>query len=258
MSGEVQQNEGNREEILELARSFFQENKYRQAEPLLQQLILLNSKSPEVFQMLGTIYYDQGKFNKAVRSFKRALEIDPAYTDASVGLSIILNDLGRYEEGREIFEKAQEVLAQRATIGDPYIEQKLAMKHDELGELYYRYKRYDEALEQYYKALALTQKKTETMMKIVECFSQKGFYDKAVKELKILVKDYPHFIPARLKLGVLYYNANNVLEAIEQWEGILRRDSGHPEALKFLKMAQAVTHEEPNGLVHNGFVEQEL
>src|SRR3954464_4297987 len=99
MSAEV-----DKEELLSTARELFAENKYRGAEPLLQQLILLNSKVPEVFQMLGTIYYDQGKFNKAIRSFKRALELDPTYTDASVGLSIIYNDLGRYEEGKEVFE----------------------------------------------------------------------------------------------------------------------------------------------------------
>lgn len=231
----------NRDEMLSAARELFAENKYRQAEPILQQLILANSKSPEVFQMLGTIYYDQGKFNKAIRAFKRALEIEPTYTDASVGLSIILNDLGRYDEGKEVFEKAQQVLAEKGTVGDPYIEQKLATKHDELGELYFRYKRYDEALEQYFRALKLSQRRPELVMKIVECFMMKGMYDKAVRELKSLLKDYPGFTAGRLKLGMIYYNANNVVDAIEQWEAILRREPDHGEALKFLKLAQAVT-----------------
>ena len=63
--------------------------------------------------MLATIYYDKGQFSKAIKTFKRALEIDPTYTDASVGLSIILNDLGRYEEGKEVFQKAQKLLDER-------------------------------------------------------------------------------------------------------------------------------------------------
>ncbi|MEZ4870905.1 MAG: tetratricopeptide repeat protein [Bdellovibrionales bacterium] len=94
-------------ELLVTAKEYFNEGQYRQAEPLLNQIILRNSKNADVFHMLGTIFYDQGKFNKAIRSFKRALEIDPTFTDASVGLSIILNDLGKYDEGQKVFEEAK-------------------------------------------------------------------------------------------------------------------------------------------------------
>ena len=76
-------------QLIEEARSAFIEGDYATAEPILNQPTLLNSKNPEVLQMLATIYYDQGKFNKAIATFKRALEIEPGYTDAAVGLSII-------------------------------------------------------------------------------------------------------------------------------------------------------------------------
>jgi Tfp pilus assembly protein PilF len=46
-------------------------------------------------------------------------------------------------------------------------------------------------------------------------------------------------IPARIKLGVIYYNLNRVAEATEQWESVLIRDPQHPEALRLLKMANA-------------------
>jgi tetratricopeptide (TPR) repeat protein len=81
-------------------------------------------KNPEVFQMLGTIYYDQGKFNKAIKTFQRALEIDPSYTDASVGLSIILNDIGRYDEGKKVFQDAKKLIDLRSGRADPYIDEK--------------------------------------------------------------------------------------------------------------------------------------
>src|SRR5437763_15369445 len=93
-------------ELLEIAREKFKVGQMAVAERLLQQLILLNNKIPEVYHMLGTIYYDQGKFTRAIQTFKRALEIDPGFTDASVGLSIIYNDLGKYEEGKSVFEDA--------------------------------------------------------------------------------------------------------------------------------------------------------
>lgn len=224
-------------ELLETTREHFREGNYRIAESLLQQLLLQDSKNPEIFHMLATIYYDQGKFNKAIKTFRRALEIDPSYTDASVGLSIILNDLGKYEEGKKVFVDAQEILARRNHENDPYVQERLATKHDELGELYFQYKRFDEALEQYERALTLSSRKAELKMKIVECFMKKDDANRAFKELRALVQEYPQFIPARLKLGILYWGAKKTMEAVEQWEGVLMRDPDHPQALKYVQMA---------------------
>jgi tetratricopeptide (TPR) repeat protein len=232
----------NSDDMLTAAREYFRENKYSLAEPLLNQLILKNAKSPEVFQMLGTIYYDQGKFNKAIRGFKRALELEPTYTDASVGLSIILNDIGKYEEGRKVFEEARDLLNKQSVNEDPYINEKFSIKHDELGEMYFHHTRYKEALEQYYKALSLSSRKPELTMKIVESFVRLQDIDKALKELRSLIKEYPGFLSARVRLGKMLYDGNDVQSAIEQWEAVTHRDPSHSEAQRLLRQAQAITH----------------
>ena len=206
----------------------------------LQQLVLLNNKIPEVFHMLATIYYEQGKFTRAIQTFKRALEIDPGYTDASIGLSIIYNDLGKYEEGKVVFQDAQKILAERKSKADPYIEERLASKHLELGDMYFQYQRFDEALEQYYKAVNLTTRKPDIHMKIVEVYLRKDQGPKAVKELRRVIETYPSYVPAKLKLGVVFYNSNRVVEAIQEWEGVFMRDPRHPDALNYIKLANEV------------------
>jgi tetratricopeptide (TPR) repeat protein len=227
------------DDMLSEAREYFINGNYKMAEPILNQMLLQNTRNPEVYQMLATISYDIGQFNKAIKTFRRALEIDPTYTDASVGLSIILNDLGKYEEGRQVFLEAQERLEKRSGKQDPFVDEKLASKHEELADLYYQYKRYSEALEQLLKAQKLSTRKPEITMRIAEVYVQMGQSDRAVKDLKSLIREYPHLIPARLKLGIIFYNSNNIAEATEQWENILMRDPQHPEALRYLKMAQA-------------------
>ncbi|MBK9293776.1 MAG: tetratricopeptide repeat protein [Oligoflexia bacterium] len=226
------------QELLEVAREKFRNGQLPIAERLLQQLLLINNRLPEVYQMLGTIYYDQGKFTKAIQTFKRALEIDPTFTDASIGLSIIYNDLGKYEEGKAVFQEAQRVLAFKKTKSDPYIEEKLSLKHLELGDLYFQYQRFDEALEQYYKASSLTIRKPDAHMKIVEVYIKKNQASKAVKELRKLIDSFPGYIPARLKLGVVFYNSNKVVEALQEWEGVLSRDPLNSDAQNYLKLAQ--------------------
>ena len=231
-------------DMLSTAREYFKENRYSLAEPILNQLILKNAKSPEVFHMLGTIYYDQGKFNKAIRAFRRALELEPTFTDASVGLSIILNDLGKYEEGQKVFSEAKELLARQASSEDPYINEKFSIKHDELGEMYFQHTRFKEALEQYYKALSLSSRKPELTMKIVECYLKLEMPEKAIKELRSLTKDFPGFLSARVRLGKILYDGGDVEGAIEQWEATAHRDPSNGEAQRLLRQAQALTHQE--------------
>jgi len=228
------------EDILAEAKDAFISGNYKVAEPILQQMLLKGTRNPEAFQMLATIFYDKGQFNKAIKTFKRALEIDPTYTDASVGLSIILNDLGRYDEGKKVFEEARVLVNQRKGGQDPYVDEKLASKHEELSDLYFQYGRYNEALEQVLKAQKLSTRKAEISMRVAECFVKLEDSKKAIRTLQIVVREYPHFNPARLKLGIIYYNNHQLAEATEQWENILVRDPKHAEAIKYLKMAQTV------------------
>ncbi|MGE0528572.1 MAG: tetratricopeptide repeat protein [Bdellovibrionales bacterium] len=233
------------DDMLATAREYFKENKYSLAEPILNQLILKNAKSPDVFHMLGTIYYDQGKFNKAIRAFRRALELEPTFTDASVGLSIILNDIGKYEEGRKVFDEAREMLARQTSNDDPYINEKFSIKHDELGEMYFHHGRFKEALEQYFKALALSSRRPELTMKVVECFMRLQEPERALKELRSLVKDFPGFLSARIRLGKILYDSGDVAGAIEQWEATVQREPAHGEANRLLRQAQALTQQRP-------------
>jgi len=225
-------------EMLSTARQKFVDGDYKVAESLLQQILLINNRIPEVFHMLATIYYDRSQFSKSIKHFKRAIEIDPTYTDASIGLSIILNDLGRYEEGKRIFVEAQEILKKKnSRQSDPFIDGKLAEKHIEIGELYFQFCRYDESLEQFYKAYRLSQT-SDIKLKIIETYQKKGDIDKAVEELKSYIKDYPQDLKAQVRLGKLYYDFNRLPEAIDQFEKVIFRDPDNVDAKKFLKMAQ--------------------
>lgn len=225
-------------EILEIARQQFNDGNYKNAEVLLGQVVLADNKQADAYYMLGTISYDNGKFQKAIDLYKRALEIDPHFTDASIGLSILLNDLGRYDEGRDVFVAAQNALDEKNKDSDPYINERLAKKHEELGQLYSTYSRYKESLDQYLKALALSSRKAEITLKTIECHVALGYMRRAIRDLRHLIREQPQFTPARLYLGKLFYNSNRIAEAVDQWENILLRDPNNVEANQFLRIAQ--------------------
>lgn len=228
------------EALFQEAKQNFIDGNYKMAETMLAQLLTKPQRNPEIHQMLGTIYYDQGKFNKAIKSFQRALELDPTYTDASVGLSIILNDIGRYDEGKKVFDDAKKLLELRSNRPDPYIDEKIANKHEELADLYFQYKKFPEALEQLLKAQKLSSRRAEITMRMSEVYVQMGNADRAIKDLKNLVVEYPQFIPAKNKLGAILYNEGRTREAADQWESVLMRDPQNPEANRYLKQIGAL------------------
>jgi tetratricopeptide (TPR) repeat protein len=228
------------EQLFEEAENHFKDNKYNLAEPILNQLVLKSVRRPDIFHMLGTIYYDQGKFKKAIHSFKRALEIDPSFTDSSVGLSIILNDLGRYEEGRKVFEEAQLMLSRKNQSPNTALNEKFAVKHAELGDLYVRHQRFEEALEQYQKAFSLSQRRAEMKLHMADCYFGLGQSSQAIRELREILKNEPRFVPALLRLGRAFYDLRQIPEAIEQWETVLSVEPENKTAKDFLRLVQAV------------------
>lgn len=227
-------------DLLQEAKEYFKQGQYNIAEQLLGRLVLSNTKDPEVYHMLATIFYDRGQFSKAIRTFKRALELDPTYTDASVGLSIILNDLGKYEEGKKVFLEADRILRQKKQQADPYMDEKIATKHQELADLYLQTHRPKEALEQLLRAQKLSSRRAEISLRIADCYLQTQEQEKAILTLRQLIKDYPNFLTARMRLGNLLYQLGRVAEATHMWESVLAREPQHEEAKKRIEMAQAV------------------
>ncbi len=225
-------------DLIQTAKESFIEGDYATAEPLLQQSLLKNNKDPEVYQMLATLYYDKGQFNKAIKTFKKALEVDPAYTDASVGLSIILNDLGRYDEAKQIFGDAQKKLDENKKKDDPFINEKIAQKHGELGDLYYQIERFEEALEQYYKCRKMLSNPSKIISKLADCLVKINKPTRATQELQTFLRDYPQNTEARTKLGLILYHSDRTYEAVEEWERVLAREPNNTEAQHYLQLAQ--------------------
>jgi tetratricopeptide (TPR) repeat protein len=230
-------------QLLDEAREAFIEGKYAEAEALLQQPTLQNSNNPEVFQMQATIFYNRGQFNKAIKTFKKALTIDPTYTDAAVGLSIILNDLGKYEEAKKVFEDAQTLIdrkkSSQVSQSNSNVDEKFAAKHLELANMYMQYKRFDGALEQFKLAYTMSQKKLEISLQMADCYVEAGQSNQAIQMLRASLQANNKLIAPRLKLGLILYNSHMIAEAVDQWENILRLDPRNEEATRYLKMAQA-------------------
>lgn len=229
------------EDLLQEARVYYHKRNFRMLEPILQQFFVQNTRSPEIYHMQANVFLNKGQFTKAINSFKQALEQDPTYIEASVGLSVLLNDLGKYDEAKEVYQQAEKYVDRQKEQLDPGINERLANKHEEIADLYIQSRKYNEAIEQLHLAQNLSQRKAEISLRIADLYAKVGQDTRAIKELKSLIALHPLFVAARLKLGLILYGLNKLDDAIEQWESALLRDPQNSEAQKYIRMARAAS-----------------
>src|SRR5690606_29020288 len=113
--------------------------------------------------------------------------------DAAISLSVIYNDIGKYEEAKAIFEKANNQVknTQQQGVSDPHLNKKFSLKHYELAAMYASYGRMDEALFEYNKAVTLDPDNLEIRIKVAKAYTKKGLTSKTFEELKRLKNEHP-------------------------------------------------------------------
>lgn len=137
----------NDKDRLKKAEEYFNQGDLEKAEPLLISLAKSTPYLAPPFYMLGTIYYEKGLFKRAIACYKKALELDPKLTDSAIGLSVVLNDLGRYEEARGVFLKAQSLIKKEKKLVGSKVKDRIAELHLELSRLYQDDQTPDKAME---------------------------------------------------------------------------------------------------------------
>ncbi|MGZ3697395.1 MAG: tetratricopeptide repeat protein, partial [Bdellovibrionota bacterium] len=215
-----------------------QKRDFTRAESLIRGRLEADPESADAYYLLGVMYYFQGQVGQTVENLRKALSIDPRHTDAAICLSVLFNDIGKYDEAKKVFEQANQSVAHKQTGDDFGIDRKFAVKHLELADLYFRYRRYDEAIEEYAKAAVLDPTALDIRIRRAKAYAKKGFLTRAMQELQQLKHEHARYIPARIQLGLLHYSQNNLLDAELEWESVLEIDPVNREARAYLEMAK--------------------
>ena len=214
------------------------QKRWGEAEIASLQKVQSEPRNADGHYLLGVSQYFQGRLKGAIASLRAALELDPRHTDAAICLSVLLNDIGRYDDARGVFEQANQSVAHRQSSSEIAIDRKFAVKHLELADLYFRYRRYDESIEEYSKAATLDPTSLEIRIRRAKAYSRKGYVSRAMQELEQLRNENPAYTPARIQLGLLHYSQGNQLDAEIEWESVLKTDPAHREARAYLEMSK--------------------
>ena len=225
------------EEIYMRGREAYDRGDFTEAEKCFSEAVKSRPYA-DVFNKLGLIYHGKGELGKAAAAFRRALDLNPGYTEVSLNLAVTLNDMGRYQEAGEIFSRAAKIAHGAPYSLDPFIKGKLANEHAKIGDIYYDLGLFGEAVEEYKKAIGLRPTFVDIITKIGIAYREKGLYNDAIREFMKAREINPKYVPARINLGITYYMKGFLDLAIAEWQQTLEVSPENTDAQMYLKFVQ--------------------
>jgi tetratricopeptide (TPR) repeat protein len=226
-------------QILALGREHYEKREFDKAEHYLRQVLERGDRGfADVFNMLGVIHHDRGRFDEAQASFEEALQINPNYTEAALNLAVTYNDLGRYDEAKRIYGAA--LARGDASPGqlDPFVKGKIANLHAEVAQAYVDAGMPQDAMHELRKAILLCPTFADLRLKLANLYRQTGDLDAAKFELDEAIAARPRYLPAWVALGVTMLSKGDAKAAISAWEKALEIDPDHKAAQMYLRMAR--------------------
>lgn len=204
--------------IYEKAERLYDEGKHEEAERLYLDILRRGPHGyADIYNKLGLIFHQRRRLEQAAEYFKKALNINPRYTEASLNLVVTYNDLGRFEDARSVFLRATTMAKSDEAAIDPYIMGKLANEHSKLGDQYHILGCRKEALEEYNKALALKPGLVDVITKMGIIKMEDGLLDEAIAIFLKAKELNPTYIPVFINLGITYYKKGLLDNALKEW-----------------------------------------
>ncbi len=222
-------------EMYEESRRLFEEGRYTEAEPLLKDILRIKPNYADVLNKLGFIAHIKGELKEAAEYFRKALEINPFYTEASLNLAITYNEMGEFEKAKNVMAMAAQIAHPTPEKIDRFAAKKLANEHFRLGNLYMEFGMYDEAIEEFRKALKMAPDFPDVHTKLGIALRNKGQYEDAIVHFNRAKEINPNYGAAWIQLGLTYYMKGLTGLAIEEWENALKMNPGLKEAENYLR-----------------------
>lgn len=223
-------------ELYQMGNELFEAGKYTEAEPVLRDVIRLNPKYADVLNKLGIIAHLNSRLKEASEYFERALALNPMYTEASLNLAITYNEMGEFRKAQEVFSLAAQIAHPTPTSLDPFAARKLANEHYKIGNIYLEFGLYDDAVEEYRKAVKLHPGAADVNTKLGIAMRSKGKYEDAVVYFVKAKEINPDYGQAWVQLGLTYYMKGMIGLALEEWESALRFNPKLSEAKTYLQL----------------------
>jgi tetratricopeptide (TPR) repeat protein len=205
---------------------------------MLRMVLEEQDRFADVHDMLGVIAHARGNFLVAERHFERALQLNPAYTEAALNLAVTYNDRGKYEKAREVYSRIKVGPVGTAQGLEPFARGKLANMHADLGQVYADAGLPREAIQEYEKATSLCPQFADLRVKLATLLREVNDLPRARAHYEAALVAKPDYVPARVQLGVTLLAIGDAAGAEEHWRKVIAAEPENSQAKMYLRMLE--------------------
>jgi tetratricopeptide (TPR) repeat protein len=226
---------------LAFGREHYDAGEYEEAYPHLLRVLEAHDGFADVHNMLGVIAYQRGKADESALRFQKAVDINPRYNEAALNLSVVLNELGRYDEAKSVYESM--TAASNASPGsvdelDGFVRGKIANLHAKVAEAYQAVGLYEPSIKELRTALELCPTFVDLRSRLGTALRDAGLLDESISELEGVRDGNPKYAQGRIRLGLSYWAAGRKDEATSEWKQAAELDPDNTSCRAYLAMAE--------------------
>ncbi len=222
---------------MQQARRSFERGDDRVALAQLEHLLERRGGFADLHYMVGLLHERRNDHAAAARSLRRALRINPSYSEALLALASVYEQQGDFARSEELAARAR-----HATRGDGGVDAttrgKLANLQAALGDAYREVGEVREAIDAYRKALERCPEFHDIRQRLGLALREAGLPHRALAEFRRVQRAHPDYLDAAVQAGLTLYTLGRADEAVSEWRGVLERDPDHQEALMYVRMIQ--------------------
>ena len=164
----------------------------RESEKVFRQILKFHPNDFGSYCNLGSALKLQGKMTEAIDSYRKAVDLNPDFTEAHYNLGVALQETGHGDEAIRYYQKAIEL--------DPNYSE----TYNNLGVLFQEKSQFDDALGYFQKALAFDNNAARALNNLGNIYSEMGQIDEAEGHYRRLLQMSPY----------LSYTHSNLLMAM--------------------------------------------
>ncbi|ODS33147.1 MAG: hypothetical protein SCARUB_01703 [Candidatus Scalindua rubra] len=190
-------------------------------------IIGCSRKTDDHYNELGVNYINNGQYEYAIKTLKRAIKLNPSNAEAHF-------NLGRAYDGKGMNEKAKAQFSLSFNIDSETFDEcvkKYKEKTDyefvdtqhlnELGNAYLEKAMFDEAIYAFEKVLLIDPEDLHAHYSLGTIYSKKGIYDKAIDEFMSAIEADQGMPEAHYNLGLVYYKQGMFERAVSEYKTAL-------------------------------------
>jgi tetratricopeptide (TPR) repeat protein len=224
------------QEVSEHAQEAIDRGDYEQARRELLQLATLVPSSAETQQRLGMVLQLEQRLPEAEACFRMALQRDPDYVEALIGLGQVEALRGDVAAALKHLETAIEI--------DPH----LAKAHFSLGRLFQSQGKMDEALAEYFRTVEFEPNNTEVSLNIAAIQLAQSQPDQALSRLDRVVELSPENGAARELRGRTHLALRQFAGAVDDFRAAAKSFPDRADVYYHLAVALEADHKPADAL----------